>query len=166
MAFLNQKERVFDIVLTDEGRELLAKNQLNFKYYAFSDEGIDYSGSLSASSMVSSSFENYVHRDLTFEADQRKNKDLSSFLYTIPPEKNVLPEFKISVDVSSSITLDRRFRTDTIILRNSPIPTTQKPIDIVVRATVPKKTLSDRIKDYVIHQKSKFALSLILKGKK
>lgn len=166
MGFLDQKERILDIVLTDFGRELLAQNQLNFKYYAFSDEGMDYSGSLSASLAVSSSFENYVHRDLSFEADQRKDEDLRSFLFTIPQTNRVLPEFKISMDVSSSVVLERKFYINTIILRNRPTATTQKPVDIVVRATVPKKTIQERVKDYVIHQKSRSALNFLFRGKK
>lgn len=48
MGLLNKKERVLDVVLTDKGREQMARNNLNFRYYAFSDEGIDYSGSLTA----------------------------------------------------------------------------------------------------------------------
>ena len=79
MGFLDQKERILDIVLTDYGKELLSKNQLNFKYYAFSDEGINYSGSLSSSLAVSSSVDNYVHRNLAFEADQRKRTYLYKF---------------------------------------------------------------------------------------
>jgi len=45
MGFLDKKERILDVVLTQKGRELLSKSQLNFSYYAFSDDGIDYSGS-------------------------------------------------------------------------------------------------------------------------
>lgn len=165
MGFLDQKERILDIVLTDYGKELLAKNQLNFKYYAFSDEGINYSGSISASISPSGSLDNYVHRNLAFEADQRKNRDLTSFLYTIPPGKGVLPEFKINVNVSSSVELERRFRVDTVILHNKKVSMIEKPVDIVVRASVPKKTVIDRVKDYALFQKSHAVLSFLL-GKK
>lgn len=48
MGLLDKKERILDVVLTDKGREQMARNNLNFRYYAFSDEGVDYSGSLSA----------------------------------------------------------------------------------------------------------------------
>ena len=46
MAFLDKKERILDITLTDRGRQLLSRGLLDFTYYAFSDEGVDYSGSL------------------------------------------------------------------------------------------------------------------------
>lgn len=155
MAFLDQKERILDIVLTDKGRDLLSKNQLNFSFYVFSDEGIDYSGSLSSSGMVSSSLDNYIHRDLSFEADQRKNKDLNSFLYTIPNGKRTLPEMRMSVDISSSVTLERRYRIDTIVTENRTMTTVEPPVDVVVRATVPKRTYKTRVAEYVNLQRVK-----------
>lgn len=167
MAFLDQKERILDIVLTHKGRELLSKNQLNFIYYAFSDEGIDYSGSLSASLRASSSMDNYIHRDLSFEADQRKNQDLKSFLYTIPHGKRTLPEFRVDVDISSSITLERKYRIDTIILENKiriP-PPTEPPVDVVVRASVPKKDYEFRTLEYVNLQRVKAFLPFFLRGR-
>lgn len=42
MAFLNSKEQIMDIVLTDLGRKRLAQGHLNIKYYAFHDDEIDY----------------------------------------------------------------------------------------------------------------------------
>lgn len=166
MAFLDQKERVLDIVLTHKGRELLSKNQLNFVYYAFSDEGVNYSGSLSASARVSSSMDNYVHRDLSFEADQRKNQDLKTFLYTIPQGKEILPEFRVNVDVSSSLTLERKYRIDTIILENKVItpPPTEPPVDVIVRATIPKRNAIVRSLEYVNLQRIKTFLPLFLRG--
>lgn len=161
MAFLDQKERILDIALTDLGRELLAKNQLNFNYYCFSDEGIDYSGSLLASSSLGVSLDNYIHRELSFEADQRKNADLKSFLYTVDHGRNVLPEFVVSVDISSSVTLERKFYIDTVVLQNRPNVTVQKPVDVIVRATIPKITLSERTQEYVNNQKKKIALALL-----
>jgi hypothetical protein len=47
MGLLNFKEDVIDLVLTDRGKELLSQGQLDFTYYAMSDEGVNYSGSLS-----------------------------------------------------------------------------------------------------------------------
>ena len=155
MGFLDQKIRVLDVVLTDYGRELLARNQLNFVFYAFSDEGVDYSGSLSSSAIVSSSIDNYVHRDVAFEADQRQTvEDLRYFLYTIPPERQVLPEFKVSIDLTSSVDLERKYKINTIVFENKKIQTIDKPLDVIIRATVPKQTLQKRITDYVIGQKT------------
>ena len=42
MAFLNQKQDVFDIKLTSHGRKLLAEGKLKPAYYAFFDEDIVY----------------------------------------------------------------------------------------------------------------------------
>lgn len=42
MAFINPKERVLDIKLTEKGRELLSKGKLKVKYYSFFDDEIDY----------------------------------------------------------------------------------------------------------------------------
>jgi hypothetical protein len=172
MGFLDKKERVFDIVLTDKGRELLSKNQLNFTYYAFSDEGVDYSGSLthanSVKSPTSASYsetdvDNYIHKNLSFEAYDRKNnvKNLSSFLYTIPERTKVLPEFKTNVNVTASISLERRFYIDTVTLERRPRSTVDRPLDIVVRATVPKKTFQDRVKEYVDFQKLKSIFKIL-----
>ena len=47
MGLLNFKEDIIDLKLTDKGRELLSEGQLDFTYFAFSDEGVDYSGSFS-----------------------------------------------------------------------------------------------------------------------
>ena len=42
MAFLNQKQDVFDIKLTSHGRKLLAEGKLKPAYYAFYDEDVVY----------------------------------------------------------------------------------------------------------------------------
>lgn len=42
MAFINSKERILDIVLTQKGRQKLAQGRLNVKYYAFHDDEINY----------------------------------------------------------------------------------------------------------------------------
>jgi hypothetical protein len=162
MGFLDQKNRVLDVVLTDYGRELLAQNKLNFQYYAFSDEGIDYSGSLSRSLAASATLDNYIHRDVSFEADQRQTiNDLRSFLYTIPQERRVLPEFKINADLTSSVELERKYAINEIIFENKKITVVEKPLDVVIRATVPKETLEKRTSDFVIAQKTQDLLSTL-----
>lgn len=53
MAFLDPKERVLDVILTQHGRKLLSKGELKIKYYSFSDDEVDYkvtSGIMSGSS--------------------------------------------------------------------------------------------------------------------
>ena len=42
MAFLDKKEQVLEIVLTQHGRKMLGKGKLSPKYYAFSDDEINY----------------------------------------------------------------------------------------------------------------------------
>ena len=160
MAFLDPKERIFDVVLTNRGRELMAKNQLRFEFYAFSDEGINYSGSLSASAQQSSSLDDYIFRQLSFEADQRKNgltlpknNDLGSFLFTIPSKSKVLPTFVVSVEEDDTIQLRRRFFIDTLILHTRKRNSIRKPLAIIARATVPRATLLRRMQNYVTQQR-------------
>lgn len=166
MGFLDQKERVLDVVLTDLGRDLLSRNQLNFKYYAFSDEGIDYSGSLSSSTMLSSTLDNYIHKQMAFEADQRIDRDLRSFLYTIPPDRQVLPEFKINADLTSSVDLERQYTINTMILeQKKPTRSIREPVDVVVRATIPKEDRFLRTKKYVLDQKTTRLVNVLQKRK-
>lgn len=42
MNFLDPKEEMLKIILTEYGRELLSKGELEIVYYAFSDDEIDY----------------------------------------------------------------------------------------------------------------------------
>lgn len=42
MGFLDKKTRVIDFTLTELGRELYASGKLDFAYYSFFDDGLDY----------------------------------------------------------------------------------------------------------------------------
>lgn len=42
MSFLDPKERVLEIILTKHGRKKLAKGEFRPKFFAFSDDEIDY----------------------------------------------------------------------------------------------------------------------------
>ena len=42
MAFLDSKEDLLVIILTEHGRELLSKDGLKIKYYTFFDDEVDY----------------------------------------------------------------------------------------------------------------------------
>jgi hypothetical protein len=169
MAFLD-RERILDIVLTDKGRELMSKNQLKFIHFAFSDEGIDYSGSL-ASLVGSGSFDDFVHRDLSFEADQRangkeslRNVDLKTFLYTIPAGNSVLPELVIS-DVRQEIPITRQYLIDHVTLHTRKRNMLKKPLAAIMRASVPKENLEMRVNTFVQDQKQRMSVSSIVKGK-
>lgn len=148
MAFLDPKERVLDIVLTDYGRQLLAENSLNFVYYAFSDEGIDYSGSI-ATENFTGSIDGLVFRNLSFEESQRKNSDLKYFLYTIPAKTSKIPEMVITPTTSSAITLKRNYYTQQFSLTNANLTFHSKPLDVIFRATIPG---ASRDAEYVKYQ--------------
>ncbi len=54
MGLLDPKTRIFDVCLTDVGREALANNSLTFEYYSLSDGSLFYENDLSGSSDVTS----------------------------------------------------------------------------------------------------------------
>lgn len=143
--------------MTDKGRELLSQNQLNFVYYAFSDEGINYSGSLTALNNWSGSIDSFVFRNVSFETTQRKNLDFSSYLYTIPPKYKKIPEFISTPVTGSTITLARKYRTSAVSLTATPISTLGKPIAAIMRATVPT---TNRPASYVLEQNIKEILKI------
>jgi len=112
MGLIDKKTRIIDFVLTEKGRDLLAQNKLRIKHYAFSDELIDYSGSLVQSMKQSASmddivYRNYIAPEATSMGGTGLPRDLSSFLYTCPEQRNALPPFQTSV--SGSLTLNRTF---------------------------------------------------------
>jgi len=155
MAFLDKKERILDLVLTNKGRELLSKNLLDFTYYAFSDEGVDYSGSLA----LSGNIDDHIHQTLTFEADPRKNglaqtanTSLQTFLYTIPSRRRTLPEFKSSHEDGAVVNLERQFYIDTLTIRLGMTNRIRRPIATVARMTARKSDLFARNKKYSLEQ--------------
>jgi hypothetical protein len=165
MGLLDKKERILDITLTDFGRDLFSKNQLQIKYYAFSDEGIDYSGSLSASAVfVSSSYDDQIYNTLTFESDQRLGQQtLKTFLFNGPINKNVSPQFITSRDSNTEITLERRYQVRTI----QEIPQIQNNNPIVVRINENRNFSSnDRNLTYLYNQRLFTLLSLLKNSNK
>jgi len=132
MAILDPKTRILDVVYTERGRTLLAKEKLKIKYFAFSDSGINYSGSLDFSGTVDganyiivvdptyarlsgTNLENNLHRNLAFESDQRASSDkseplnLNSFCFSVSNNSKVLPDLKL--DSTDDITLKRTYQT-------------------------------------------------------
>lgn len=107
MGFLNFKETIFDITLTDKGRALLSKNQLNFKYYAFSDASINYSGSITQASGNINNFENIIFRNLSLETNQMINSEMTDFLYYAPTLKKKNLILEITPDTSLGFTGNR-----------------------------------------------------------
>ena len=155
MGLLNAKERIFDVVLTDRGRQLLSQNNLDFEFYAFSDEGVDYEQALSASLANSSSLDHEVSKNThVAEADQRPRKDLKTFLYSIPSGRQTLPEFKTNLEErSAAITLKRKFYTDTLGLQAEVTSTVKKPIAVVMKAEIPEDSPSSNLESYALSQK-------------
>src|SRR3990167_2143531 len=159
-GFLDKKERVFDIVLTDLGRKLLSENQLEFVHYAFSDSGVDYSGSIDMASKTTGTLDDFVFRNLAFEANQEKDslkdKTLDTWLFTIPANSPVVPEFKPSL--TGSMTLNRRYKVEKVVkvieqaISNPTAPVfSVSPLDIILGASIP--TLAAAPKNHVYMQK-------------
>jgi hypothetical protein len=110
MGFLDKKTRIIDMCLTEKGRELLARNELRIAHYAFSDDLIDYSGSLSQSLAQSGSmdevvYKNYVPVEASSMGGKGLTRDLQSFLFTCAEQRDLLPPF--STNVSGTINLNR-----------------------------------------------------------
>lgn len=113
---LDKKEKIYDLQLTDLGRKQLSQNQLEFVFYAFSDSGVDYSGSIDTVLKTTGTLDDYMFKNFTFEADQRKDhlkdKTLDSWLFTMPTDSPTLPEFRISS--TGSITLNKKYKIETM----------------------------------------------------
>lgn len=108
--------------------------------------GIDYSGSLSIARNFTSSIDSTVFRNFSFEGTQRKNQDLSSFLYTLPLGSMKVPELVLPVSPNSVLTLKRCYSLEEFSNINQ---SNRNPVDVIFRATV---NTSDRVVDYVIQQ--------------
>lgn len=129
----------------------MAKNQLQFTYYAFSDDGIDYSGSLlSTNSNFTASIDNVVFRNLSFENFAKKDQDLSSFLYTVKTDNKKIPQLIVSISTGSLLELKRHYSTVDIVDYGLPdLLINNTPLDIVIKADVEE---SHRTSNYVIQQ--------------
>jgi len=157
MGFLDKKERVLDVVLTDKGRELLSQNLLDFTFFAFSDEGVDYGAALTASLQESGSVDDHIRQTLTFEANQHKNfkeqTDLKTFLYSIPERRRTLPDFVTNFDDRPDIDAVRRFFIDTFSISARVRNVIKNPAGAVLRTTLDKKTAQKKFEEYVRQQK-------------
>ncbi len=138
MGFLDKKERILDIVLTARGRELMSQHQLNIQYYAFSDDGVDYTGSLVNAQVSGTTMDGDVYKTPLFEANIKndKLKDLSYFLYTVPERSPVLPDIRVGVDLTASVVLERRFHYEPLSVRVLPSAPVFSPHEVIVRAKI------------------------------
>ncbi len=111
MAFLNKINRIIDMKLTDLGRDLLAKNKLNFVYYAFSDDTIDYSQQIHnsaslSSSQISSTIEELIGQTYGMEVVNGHFIGKNMFNEDTTNIKNLLYTNKTDASVLLSGTLD------------------------------------------------------------
>ncbi len=153
MGLLDKKTRIIDMQLTDHGRELLARNQLRVVHYAFSDELIDYSGSLSQSLAQSASLDAIVYKNFVpvETTSMRRVTDLKSFLYTCPEQRDALPPFTSNVTGALNLTrLYKSYLFDDFILGVLG-DTTQNP-DVVVITERDDTKLGDREAQYSAEQ--------------
>jgi len=166
MGFLDKKERIFDVVLTDKGRELLSKNQLKIEYYAFSDDGIDYSGSLNISRIyTSSSYDDIVYRNHNFfESDQkvadskgkvfgRRNLDFNSYIFTIPATNEVLPSFVTSQDEDVEFELNRDYKLANIKTIKTIVKQTRKPEAAIFKTELKKQDTVSKEETFIREQR-------------
>ena len=116
MGILDKSTRVLDIVLTDYGREQHSKGELEFSYYAFSDDGVDYdpyianSGSITDVQLLEEQIKQ-VEATLVREAvfghqggknlDHRDKTNIKNLLFTVPQGQLIVPEMLMSPDITT-----------------------------------------------------------------
>ena len=150
MGILSKKEQILDVILTDKGRDLLSKNNLNFTYYVFSDDGVDYSGSLSSSLGLSSSFEDYIYQSFVFEPGSNQEK-LNNYLYTVDAGTS-LPKFVTNIDDTPSFSLRRLYELSDQFLSKTVVSFLPNPEAVVVKVSTKQENRSSIEEDYGISQ--------------
>lgn len=119
MGILDKDTRIIDMVLTDEGRELYSKGELEFSFYAFSDDGVDYdpyisnSGSLTDDQLEDEKNDQIAAtmvRECVFGHQGGTNSNaldktnIRNLLFTVPQGQRIVPEMVMTPDlVSGSI---------------------------------------------------------------
>ena len=116
MGFLDKNNRIIDMVLTDYGREQYSKGELEFTYYAFSDDGVDYdpyistSGSLTSVQLEEEKIDQIAatlireaifghHKGENFESKDQTN--IKNLLFTVPQGQIIVPEMIISPTIET-----------------------------------------------------------------
>lgn len=169
MGFLDSKERILDVVLTDKGRELLSQNLLSFEFFAFSDEGVDYSAALTASLKESGSVDDFIRRTPMMEAHQFKNhkeqSDMKSFLYTIPSRRRTLPQMVTNRDSNPSVTVKRNYFIDKLVLSGKRYgKKLEDSIAVVMQSQAPKQTTQLRKENYTLTQQVAITQARLIQG--
>lgn len=113
MGFLDRKSRVIDVVLTGRGRELLAQGELDFSYYAFFDDGLDYdpwtpSGSVSNDDQRDELISSQPMLEAPVVQDRRSSiipLEPTSFLFKAAPDYGALPRLLSPFPTGSNVVL-------------------------------------------------------------
>ena len=116
MGILDKNTRVIDMILTDCGKELYSKGELEFSYYAFSDGGVDYdpyitnSGSLTPDQLTEEK-ENQISATIVREAvfghqggknfESKDETNIRNLLFTVPQGQTIVPEMTFTPDLIS-----------------------------------------------------------------
>lgn len=156
MAFLNKKNRIIDVALTDYGRQLMSSNQLEFSFYCFSDELIDYSGSLAESQQTGATLDDTVYKNyVPMDATQIRTKasaypELGSFLFTVADNRDLLPALTFD---SSSIQLNRTYEDKSLNEYLAVDLNAAQNKDVMMIADVDPVDLNDREVQYAAEQK-------------
>lgn len=135
MGFLDQQERIVDMILTDEGKRQLSVGELEFAYYSFFDDGVEYdpyiaySASLTEEQLISAK-EKQTESYLGLEAVvglsyKRLQNDLDVInvnkpLFTMPQGSKVLPRATFDPDVSSGSIQTTQQKISTIYTKKDP----------------------------------------------
>lgn len=147
----------------------MSQNLLDFEFFAFSDEGVDYGAALTASLAQSGSVDEYIRRTPLFEAGQFKDfyqsKDFQTFLYSVPAGRQTLPEFTTNFDERPDITVKRIYFIDLLILTAKTVNRVQDPVSVVVRAAVPQQTRESSLTAYALEQQIAKTTQNIVDGK-
>lgn len=146
-----------DIQLTDRGRQLLAQGQLNFAYYAFSDDFIDYSGSLNQAlnGTPTGTLDDVVRRNyVPVEANQMEAggaaMDLRYFLFTAPEQRKSLPTFQVNVPLS--VSLVRMYQNKDLGQFLNHEMNNKNAFDFVISTTMDNASPTDRNDQYLAEQ--------------
>lgn len=121
-GFLDKKTRILDVVLTNYGKGLLTKGDLNFCYWVAFDDEIDYSpfiaesGSLTSAELSSSiltSIENTPIREAVagypaFNANGSDFTNVRSPLFTRSQGQNFLPRARFPESASREVNSKQR----------------------------------------------------------
>ncbi len=121
-GFLDKKERIVDMVLTNEGKWLLSRGELRFSYFVLFDDEVDYSPYISNSASLSqielsASRRDQVETTLVREAvsgyvmgnsSGSDTTNVRSMLFTVPQGQRVLPRMTMTDGPTGSFTIETK----------------------------------------------------------